>query len=482
MPSAAELEQDAGERRSLVNFGGNREWDARLYRPRDEQEVLDILAQRRSERVRAIGSLHSWSDIAVGSGLTLDMSRFDEVQPVTANGETFVRAGAGGTLQHLLDRLHAATDRTLPTLGAIKRQTVSGAISTGTHGSGKPSLSHFVTAVRLAAYDATGKPRVLEYRGGDELKAARCSLGCMGVILSVELATVPKYRVAETVRRFGCVEDALRLYRDHPLTQFALVPYGWKIIAWERHAAPAAADGGGWLRARFARVFNLVGVDVLAHLFLKASIVLGSSAVKALLKALPYLLLTNVPRVDDAEHVLTMRHDLFRHEEMELFVPESAVVEAAALSRSAIGIFAGDAASVPAALEGKLRAAGLYDALIAGRGSYVHHYPMLFRRVLPEDALISMASSSAEPWFSFSLFTYAAPANRKPFYGLCSWFARAMFSLFGARLHWGKHYPLGAAETARMYPGLETFKRIRRTTDPAGVFRNAFSDRVLGSE
>ncbi len=61
-------------RRELVNFGGNVTWQARCYRPRNEEEVLQILGRHRSERVRAIGSLHSWSDIAVTPGVTLDMS------------------------------------------------------------------------------------------------------------------------------------------------------------------------------------------------------------------------------------------------------------------------------------------------------------------------------------------------------------------------------------------------------------------------
>lgn len=480
MASAFVREHDAGEQSILVNFGGNRTWETLGYCPRTEQEVLDVLARHRSGRIRAIGSLHSWSDVAVASDVTVDMSQFDHVQPVTANGQTFVRVGAGCKLQDLLDRLHADTDRTLPTLGVIKRQTVSGAISTATHGSGRPSLSHFVLGVRFAAYDAAGAPAVFEYRNGDELKAARCALGSMGVILSVDLATVPKYRVAETVRRFDRVEEALRLYEDHPLTQFALVPYSWKILAWQRHV-PEAADGGG-LRARFFRAFNFVAVDVLSHLTLKACLVLGNGAVKALLKVLPYLLITNASRVDDAEHVLTMRHDLFRHEEMEMFVPESKVPAAAALSRSAIAIFAGDVTTVPPELERELRAADLYDELMRVRGSYVHHYPLLFRRVLPEDALISMVSSAREPWFSFSLFTFAVPENRELYHALCCWFARAMFALFGARLHWGKHFPLGAAETARMYPELELFKRIRGATDPSGAFRNHFTDRVLGLE
>jgi FAD/FMN-containing dehydrogenase len=465
------------DRRTLVNFGGNRSWRARCYRPRDEGEVRDILARHRAERIRAIGSLHSWSDIAVTPGITLHMSRFDEVEPRAVEG--VVRVGAGCKLQDLLDRLHADTDRTLPTLGVIKRQTIAGVISTATHGSGRQSVSHFVTAVRVAAYDPSGKPDVFEYRTGDELRAARCGLGCMGVILSVELRSVPKYRVRETVRRFDRIDDVLALYGDHPLTQFALVPYGWKIIAWERDALPGAGPGGGWLKARFFRFFNLVGVDVFSHVLLKASLLFGGSVVKALMKLLPRLLITDCPRIDDSERVLTMRHHLFRHEEMEMFVPESKVAEAAELLRSGIEIFAGEVASVPAEVARKLSAAGLYDELMQGRGSYVHHYPALFRRVLPEDALVSMVASASEPWFSFSLFTYERPGKRNAYYGVCSWFARAMHALFGARLHWGKHYPLGAVETARMYPHLERFRQICRASDPAGVFRNDFTDSVL---
>jgi FAD/FMN-containing dehydrogenase len=479
MATAANNAQHPGSRRILANFGGNRTWQPLCYRPGDEQEVLEILARHRTQRIRAIGSLHSWSDIAVVDSITLDMSQFNEVQPFVRNGATFVRVGAGCTLQELLDRLHANTDRTLPTLGVIKRQTLAGIISTATHGSGKPSVSHFVTAVRVAAYDAGGTPRIFEHREGDELRAARCALGCMGVILSIELATVARYRVRETVRRLDRIEDALGLYEDHPLTQFALVPYGWKFIVWERHMVPPGGHGGGRIKARFCRVFNLVGIDVLSHVFLKVSLMLGRSAVRGLLKLLPSLLIANVARIDDAEHVLTLRHDLFRHEEMEMFVPESRVTDAAQLARLGIEVFAGDRASVPADVEQKLRAAGLYDELMEARGSYVHHYPMLFRRVLPEDTLISMVSASDEAWFSFSLFTFDKPRSRSTYYQFCSWFARSMHALFGARLHWGKHYPLGATETARMYPNLERFKQMCRASDPTGVFRNEFTGRVL---
>lgn len=463
---------------TLANFGGNLRWQARCYRPRDEPAVLGILARHRGEKIRAFGSLHSWSDIAMVSGVAIDMSLLNSVEPISGG----VRVAAGCTLAKLLVDLHHATGSTLPTLGAIKRQTISGMISTATHGSGTPSVSHFVTRVRLAAYGSDGTPKVLDCAGGDELLAARCALGCLGVILSVDLVTVPKYRVRETIRRLDRVSAALPLYEAHPLTQFALVPHAWTVVAWERQRVPPQAGADSWLKALAFRFINAWIVDRVFHWVLIGCVASGQAAIRALLKMLPRMLLADVPRIDDSEHVLTLRHELFQHEEMELFVPESKVVQAAEALENALKVFAGDAASFSPEHEVKLRNEGLYDELIRRRGTHVHHYPIAFRRVLPEDALLSMAGLATEPWFSISLFTYYAPRKRQAFYAVCSWCARAMYVLFEAKLHWGKHFPPDAPQGARMYPGVERFLEIVRAADPGGSFRNDFTDRVLRSE
>ena len=211
--------------------------------------------------MRPLGSGHSWSDVVVSSDVALDMSALAEVRTFERDGETFAEVGAGCRLQDLLDRLHATTDRTLPTLGAIKRQTISGAISTGTHGSGKPGLSHFVTAVRLAAYDSrTGEPQTTSTRTARALKAARCALGCMGVLLKVEMRTVAKYLVEETVRPYLALDDLLKSVPEHPLTQFILVPYRWAYMSFERRAVDMRAlTMAERLKALFFRLYNTVG-------------------------------------------------------------------------------------------------------------------------------------------------------------------------------------------------------------------------------
>jgi L-gulono-1,4-lactone dehydrogenase len=479
--AAPDTDGQQGEQRTLTNFGGNQTWAALCYRPRDEADVLAILARHATGRVRVLGAGHSWSDVAVSSNVTVDMSGLNDVTTIMKGGETLARVGAGCRLYDVLARLHAMSDRTLPTLGAITLQTVAGAVATGTHGSGRESLSHFVDGARIAAYDASGAPAIFDYEAGDELKAARCALGCMGIVLRLDLRTVPKYQVEETARRHETLDQVLARIPDQPLTQFILVPYRWDYVAWERRPdEPRVPASGERLKAQAFRVSNTVNVDIVFHFFLKASLLLGPTAVKALLKLVPHLLITNIARRDDAEHVLTLGHHYYRHEEMELFVPESRLREAVEVLRCATEIFAGDTAEASEAVAATLTLHNLYGELIRHMGTYVQQYPFFFRRILPEDTLLSMASGVTEPMYSISVFTYLRPDARAPYYAFCLWLARCMVRLFGARLHWGKHFPLSEADIASAYPGLAKFKELCRRTDPHGVFRNDYSRRVLG--
>jgi hypothetical protein len=227
-------------------------------------------------------------------------------------------------------------------------------------------------------------------------------------------------------------------------------------------------------------MFQLVGVDILFHLGILASCLAGPWAIKRFLSRAHDLTIKQLERVDDAERVLTVKHHYFCHEEMELFVGESKLADAVEMLRGVTELFAGSARAVPAGIEQRLRAIGLYDELLAHRGQYVQHYPFFFRRVLPEETLISMAASMTEPSYSISIFTYDRPGRRNQYYTFCSFLARALNRLVAARLHWGKHFPLQHVDMAPLYPEMETFRAFCQRNDPDGVFRNRYTARVLG--
>ena len=151
-------------------FGENQHWLCAPLPAVIRTAVCWEFSRNRPRRhVRAVqASGHSWSGIAADADIMLDLSNARRRGIVTVDGQALVRVGAGCRLKDLLRRLHAATDRTLPTLGAITQQTIAGAISTGTHGSGRQSLSHFVTGSARPCSTrrrTPGDPRVLRRSG-----------------------------------------------------------------------------------------------------------------------------------------------------------------------------------------------------------------------------------------------------------------------------------------------------------------------------
>src|SRR5579863_9985749 len=139
------MQRAAGETREVVNFGGNVRFTPRqFYLPQTEDDVLRILDRHAHEQIRAVGSRHAWSEAIVSPDVIIDLGHFDRVEisePVP--GEIWATAGGGCQIKHLLAQLHARSAATLPSLGLITEQTIAGAISTATHGSGRQSLSHY---------------------------------------------------------------------------------------------------------------------------------------------------------------------------------------------------------------------------------------------------------------------------------------------------------------------------------------------------
>ena len=469
------------ESEAIVNFGGNVRFTPRYrYMPRNEREVMIILQRHAQDKIRPVGSLHSWSDVIVADKVLVDMRHFNQVEIVREEEQIAVVVGGGCQMEALLDALEKE-ELTLPTVPNITPQTVAGAISTGTHASGMPSLSHFVEGIRAAAYDPeSGEARIYEWTDGPELRAARCALGCMGVILSLRLRCVPRYTMAQRVRRVEKIEEVLAGEEEYPLQSTFLTPYAWSYFSFQRRPIwklPPITT----LRGYLFRFYDLLMIDVVGH-----------AATLAVVNAIDSERLTQwwmkemVPRImwraelhmDDSRQALVRENELFDHLEMELFVPRRHLEASIQLLEEVICVFAGNRERVTAETESQLESIGLLDTLYKGRGSYTYHYLFQIRHVLPDDTLISMSSGGEESYYSISVFTFYQDKSRV--YPLVDFLARSMNHLYQARLHWGKCFPLSNEEIEPLYPNLEKFREICNRVDPNGVFRNSYTERVLG--
>ena len=104
------------------------------------------------------------------------MRRFVMCGLITMKTMTCGQPSAPGCrIKQILQKLNASADLTMPSIGLITQQTIAGAIATATHGSGRYSLSHYTTEIRVAAYDPETGARIYSWNNGPELRAARCT-------------------------------------------------------------------------------------------------------------------------------------------------------------------------------------------------------------------------------------------------------------------------------------------------------------------
>lgn len=472
-----------------TNFGGNVTVEpAHYYEPTTEAEVLDVLDRHAGGTVRVVASGHAWSPAIETDDVLVRVDALDDIDVrEDADGGVVVRAGGGAALRDLVEAVESQTDHTLPTMDGVLEQTIAGAISTGTHGAGRPSLSHYMDEIRLAAYDPeSGAARIYTFTEGDALRAARCAVGRMGVIVSVTFECVPKYLVSETITAADTVEELLERDRDDSLEQAILLPYSWRLLIYDREVVHDTLSIPGRVRAAIHSVVSVLYVDIGLHLVITAVAlslrlgIAGRELVAGLFGSfVPRAFRTEVTHTGPSTAMLTLKHDLFRHEEMELFVPKRHLVDATAVLTHIVAVAAGDDPTPDDAVVAALGEAGTAADLDGLRGTYVHHYALSFRRVPPDDTLISMASGD-EPYYALSVFTYHPPGAREGYYDLCDVLARTLAAAFEVRPHWGKHNPLDAEAAADLYPHLDEFHRQCRAVDPDDTFSNAYTRRALG--
>ncbi len=424
------------------NWARNQRTDPRrTVVARNAGEVVDAVkaAERDGLRIKALGSGHSFTAIAVPEDVALVVP--SDLADARADAQGLLTVPAGVTLR----ALNAwAWDRgwALPNLGDIDAQTVAGAISTGTHGTGAAhqGLAAQVRALEIVTADGsllTCSPT----ENACVFAAARVGLGALGVLVSVTLQAVPAFRL-------HAVEAALPLERVlGDLDELAATNDHFEFY-WFPHTGVAATkrnnrtDADGPARGRVA---EWVGDDVLGNGAFELTCRLGAR-VPRLVPAInrrAASLFAAAEYVDRSYRVFTSPRRV-RFLEMEYAVPREALGAAIAGLRGAVD-----------------------------RHGQAVSFPVEVRVAAADDVPLSTASGRDSAYIAVHVFR---GQPHEAYFGA----VESVMTALGGRPHWGKLHTRTAATLRGCYPQFGVFTALRDRLDPERRFANAYLDRVLG--
>jgi len=409
-----------------------------FVRPTSEAEVVQLVtaAATAGKCVRTQGAGHSFSQILTTNDVLLKLDRLPDKCVVNGTQATVC---AGMQLKEVIAALKAR-GLGLRNIGSVTEQSIAGAFSTGTHGTGIAlgSLASQVTAIRLV----DGQGQVRQLTSSADLAAARVNVGLLGVITEVALDCVPYYDVEYNAYlcRFGDVIDRLDELKDtneRALMWWLRPPAGPQdrvvIITKNAPGAPPGFPGNDpavqdrtipGLSSGLSFDARLLGIAVLG-----LPVAAGKFG-----RILRY--------TAGYEDVLTIPLLPVFHRECEYAILAEYAGEALRQIRTVL-----DEGDVRLILPIEVRFQAEETHLL----STAHNRPNGVCYIGVASGVDVMANAP-------EVFERFEPIMRS----------------FGGRPHWGKHFNLNRKELAAMYPSThDAFVQERRQFDPTGVFLNS---------
>ena len=424
------------------NWTGDQECrPARLLAPASRDGLVAAVAESAAagRRVSVAGAGHSFTEAALSDDVLIDVGALSGVLDAD-RGSGLVEVGAGTTIADLnreLDRLGLAMEN----LGDIDRQTVAGAISTATHGTGAglPNISAQVEGLELVT--AAGEVRRLARSDGDLLRAARVGVGALGAISSVTLRCVPSFtlrRVDEPRPREEVLDDFERQAGAHDHFELFTFPYADSALVLERNRV----EGPPRPRGRLAAHLN----DVVLENWALGALAATGKRFPASIPALSRLAgrLASGSRRTEASHRVFASERRVRFTEMEYALPRRHGPEAVRRTIEWVRT-----------------------------NRYPVFFPIEVRVGAGDDALLSPAHERDTAYVA--VHQYRGMEWRPYFEAV-----EAIMRELGGRPHWGKRHFQTAATLAPLYPAWERFEAARAELDPDRVFSNEYAERVLG--
>ncbi|RKP44285.1 FAD-binding protein [Cohnella endophytica] len=405
-----------------------------LY-PSHIEEVVDVvkLCSAEGRTLRVVGSGHSFTAIAASNDVFLSLDRMQGI--LQLNKEAHTATVWAGTKIKKLGELLYSEGLAQENLGDIDVQSIAGAISTGTHGTGL-KFGNLATQI-IGITVVTGTGEVLdcsEQSHPDLFKALQISLGSLGIIVQVTLKLRTAYKLryeSSRTKLTDCLERLPELTANNRHFEFYWFPYAdpCQIKTLNETDEPETS----------AKISDYVN-DVLLE-----NAALG--ALSSLCKRVPRLCApvsrmiaaafpTGVKVAQSHRAFATIR--LVRFNEMEYNLPIEAMGDVVREMRETIE-----------------------------KRRYRVHFPIECRFAQADRIWLSPAYDRDSAYIAVHMYRGMPHEN---------YFAdmERIFLKYGGRPHWGKLHTLKTARLKEIYPMWDKFLEMRSRMDPEGIFLNPY--------
>ncbi|OIJ67341.1 D-arabinono-1,4-lactone oxidase [Streptomyces mangrovisoli] len=425
------------------NWGGN--VSARPVREVEPASVEELAAAVRKAaedglKVKPVGTGHSFTSIAATDGVLIRPQLLTGIRAIDRDAMT-VTVEAGTPLKRLNVAL-AREGLSLTNMGDIMEQTVSGATSTGTHGTGRDSASIAAQIKGLELVLADGSVMACSEKENPEVfAAARIGLGALGIVTAITFAVEPTFLLTareEPMAFDQVLADFDGLWAENEHFEFYWFPHTGNTNTKRNNRSAGPEQPVGKLSGWFEDEFLSNGVFKAANLLGRAVPAVIPSIAQISSKALSARTYTDIPY-----KVYTSPRRV-RFVEMEYAVPREALVDTLRELKAMV-----DAS----------------DLRIS--------FPVEVRTAPADDIALSTASGRDSAYVAVHMF-------RGTPYQAYFTAAERIFTAHEGRPHWGKVHTRDAEYLAGVYPRFGEFTALRDRLDPDRLFQNDYLRRVLG--
>lgn len=392
------------------------------------EEELTSLLRNTLGPIRPVGSGHSFSPLVPTDGHLVVIDQLNGILD-SDSATNQVTLGAGSRLGDLGVQLDAIGQGMI-NLPDIDRQTVAGAIATGTHGTGVTlqALSSFITSLRLV----TPNGNVMDIDSSDEdlLHAARVNVGALGIVTQVTMQNREAYKLKK--REWAApTEDILANFDELAASHrhfeiFPLVYSDYSLVL----AIDETDEPIGEIE---------LDLEPSDDASIAESLGMSENPTPAVRRRQSNAAASRIQPSEsvDLSHKILSNVRNTRFNEMEYSVPADVGAEC---------------------LREILKT--IYDQAIDV------NFVLEYRYVGADDDWLSM-SYGDHPHATISIHR-AASEDYRPYFNVIE----PIFWKYGGRPHWGKVHSLTHLELTELYPRFRDFMELRRELDPEGRMLN----------